>query len=74
MKYAIWSSVEKIIPTKSYGLAVDNKRDRDTMICFKNIICLLYVVVAVASDDQFDQCALVNELVEQGEVRNSRLL
>ena len=40
------------------------------MISIEKILCLIYVVVAVASDDQFDQCALVNELVEQGEVRD----
>ena len=41
----------------------------DSMILLEKIICLLSIVVAVSSEDQFDQCALVNELVEQGEVR-----
>ena len=51
------------------------KRDLDkNMISIEKILCLLHIVVAVASDDQFDQCALVNELVEQGEVRDSALL
>ena len=43
------------------------------MISFKKIICLLSFVVAVASEDQYDECALVNELVEQGEVSGTEL-
>ena len=41
------------------------------IIPFQNIICLLPVVVAVASQDQAAQCAIVNELVEIGEVTNA---
>ena len=45
------------------------------MIRFKKILCLLsVVVVAVASEDQYDECALVNELVEQGGVSDTDLL
>ena len=41
----------------------------DNMIRFGKIIGLLSVVLAVDSEDKFEQCALVNELVEKGKVR-----
>ena len=39
------------------------------MIRFRRIIYLLSVVLAIDSEDKFEQCALVNELVDKGKVR-----
>ena len=38
------------------------------MTPFKRILCLLPLVVAIASQDQYETCALVDELVHAGEV------
>ena len=54
-KWTIWQSREE--------------HYRDNMIRFRTVICLLSVVLAVDSEDKFEQCALVNELVEKGKVR-----
>ena len=44
------------------------------MIPLKEILCLLPLVVVIASQDQYVTCALVDDLVHAGEVTNASFI